>query len=152
MRVIYFDKSPDGNWLVSWHQDLTIALREQVETPGFGPWSVKDGIPHVHPPAELLERMLTVRLHLDAADETNGALRVLPGPHREGRLPNAQTQAWRTRAAEVTCKADCGEALLMRPLLLHASGKSTSPRHRRVLHLEYAAFPLPLGLHWHAAA
>ncbi len=152
VRVIYFDKSPDGNWLVSWHQDLTIALHEQVETPGFGPWSVKEGIPHVHPPAELLERMLTVRLHLDPADKSNGALRVLPGSHREGRLANAEIQAWRGRVGEVTCAATCGEALLMRPLILHASGRSTSPRHRRVLHLEYAAFSLPPGLHWHEAA
>lgn len=152
VRVIYFDKSPGGNWLVSWHQDLTIALKEQVEISGFGPWSVKDGIPHVHPPAELLERMLTVRLHLDPADDSNGALRVLPGSHREGRLSNTAIQAWRGRVEEVTCAAACGEALLMRPLLLHASGRSTSQRHRRVLHIEYAAFLLPGGLQWHDAA
>jgi hypothetical protein len=70
VRAIYFDKSSDANWLVPWHQDLTLALRERLESPGFGPWSVKDGIPHVQPPVELLERMLTVRIHFDDADES----------------------------------------------------------------------------------
>src|SRR5438046_190869 len=67
VRAIYFDKSCDANWLVPWHQDLSLALRAHAEVPGFGPWSTKDGIPHVQPPAELLEQMLTVRLHLDNA-------------------------------------------------------------------------------------
>ena len=75
VRAIYFDKSPESNWLVPWHQDLTIAVKEEAEARGFGPWSVKDGVPHVQPPDALLGSMLTVRLHLDDADETNGALR-----------------------------------------------------------------------------
>ena len=152
VRAIYFDKSPKANWLVPWHQDLTVALRTRVETPRFGPWSVKEGVPHVQPPVELLEQMLTVRLHMDDADETNGALRVLPGSHRLGRLSPGQIQEQRTRQADVLCAMAAGDALLMRPLLLHASGRSTSPRHRRVLHIEYAAFALPEGLHWHEAA
>ena len=152
VRAIYFDKAPGDNRLVTWHQDLTIALQERGEAEGFGPWSVKDGIPHVHPPAKLLAQMLTVRLHLDAADETNGALRVLAGSHREGRLAAPAIQEWRKREAETLCKANKGDALLMRPLLLHASGRSTSSRHRRVLHIEYASFPLPHGLVWHEVA
>ena len=152
VRAIFFDKSPDANWLVSWHQDLTLALRARAEVPGFGPWSVKEGIPHVQPPVEVLEQMLTVRLHLDDADEANGALRVLPGTHRLGRLSPAQVQAQRAQQADVLCAAVAGDALLMRPLILHASGRSTSPRHRRVLHIEYAAFALPEGLDWHEAA
>ena len=152
VRAIYFDKSPGANWLVPWHQDLTLALRSRAEVPGFDPWSVKEGVPHVQPPAELLERMLTIRLHLDDADESNGALRVLPGSHRSGRLSAAQIQEWRARRDPVLCNVSAGDALLMRPLLLHASGRSTSERHRRVLHLEYAGCTLPAGLHWHEAA
>ena len=152
VRAIYFDKSPEANWLVPWHQDLTLALRSRVEVSGFGPWSVKDGIPHVQPPVELLEQMLTVRLHLDDADETNGALRVLPGTHRLGRLSPTQIQAQRARQADVICTVVPGDALLMRPLLLHASGRSTSARHRRVLHIEYAAFTLPPELRWQEVA
>lgn len=152
VRAIYFDKSAEANWLVPWHQDLTIAVRERVEAPGFGPWSSKDGIPHVQPPAELLEQMITVRLHLDHADETNGALRVLPGSHRLGRLSAERIQELRNQQTEHLCTVRAGDALLMRPLLLHASSRSTSPKHRRVLHLEYAAFDLPAGLAWHEAA
>ena len=86
VRGIYFDKTPNANWKVSWHQDLSIAVRERRDVDGFGGWSVKAGVPHVQPPAEILETMLTVRLHLDDTDETNGALRVVPGSHRLGRL------------------------------------------------------------------
>jgi ectoine hydroxylase-related dioxygenase (phytanoyl-CoA dioxygenase family) len=152
VRAIYFDKSSDANWLVPWHQDLTLALRERLESPGFGPWSVKDGIPHVQPSVELLERMLTVRIHLDDADETNGALRVLPGSHRHGRLTPERIRTLRHEQSEVLCSARAGDVLLMRPLLLHASGRSTSERRRRVLHIEYAGFTLAHGLSWHESA
>lgn len=148
VRAIYFDKSPGENWLVTWHQDLTIAVDDRVEVTGFGPWSVKDGVPHVQPPAELLEQMVTLRLHLDDADAANGALRVLSGSHRHGRLAAGQIQNLREAGGEVLCAARAGDALLMRPLILHASGKSTSERHRRILHIEYAGFALPDRLRW----
>ena len=37
VRGIYFDKRPGTNWLVAWHQDLTLALKERSEVPGWGP-------------------------------------------------------------------------------------------------------------------
>lgn len=148
VRAIYFDKTPEANWGVVWHQDLTLALAARVEVPGFGPWSVKEGVPHVQPPVEVLEGMLTLRVHLDDADEGNGALRVLPGSHRAGRLDAPAIEVWRARVTEVLCTAAAGDVLLMRPLLLHASGKSAGRRHRRVLHLEYASGALPGGLRW----
>jgi len=152
VRAIYFDKSPDSNWLVAWHQDLTLALRERADAHGFGPWSVKEGIPHVQPPAVLLERMLAVRLHLDDCDENNGALKILPGSHLFGRLSAERIKKLRDEHPEVICRLAAGDALLMRPLVLHASGQSRSGRRRRVLHIEYAAFSLPAGLEWHEAA
>lgn len=152
VRGIYFDKTPESNWLVSWHQDLTLALRERHDVHGFGPWSTKDGIPHVQPPVTMLERMLTIRLHLDKADESNGALRVLPGSHRFGRLDEDQIRDHRARGDEHVCVASTGDALLMRPLLLHASSRSIVPDHRRILHLEYAGFELPPVLEWSESA
>lgn len=152
VRAIYFDKSSEANWLVPWHQDLTVAVRDRADVPGFDAWSTKDGIPHVQPPVGLLEQMLTVRLHLDDTGAFNGALRVLPGSHRLGRLSAKQIDELRARQAEVLCAACAGDALLMRPLLLHASSRSKSLRHRRILHIEYAAFDLPPGLHWHESA
>lgn len=151
-RAIYFDKSSDANWMVPWHQDLTLALNAYAEVPGFGPWSTKDGIPHVQPPVELLQQMLTVRLHLDAADASNGALRVLPGSHCFGRLSAERIQDLRSQRSEFICAVSAGDALLMRPLLLHASSRSTSTRHRRILHIEYAGFTLPDEFNWHGAA
>jgi hypothetical protein len=148
VRAIFFDKSPDTNWLVTWHQDLTIAVREKREVPGFGPWSVKEGISHVQPPLELLEHMLTLRLHLDDADAGNGTLRVLPGSHTLGKLDSDRIQSLRTESPDHLCTANAGDVLMMRPLLLHASGKSTSTRHRRILHVEFADFDLPDGLQW----
>lgn len=149
VRGIYFDKRPETNWLVAWHQDLTLALKERVEVPGFGPWSVKEGVPHVQPPVGLLEQMLSVRLHLDDTDATNGALRVLPGTHRLGRLNAEAIQSCRETREEVSCQTKTGDVLLMRPLLLHASSRSTSERRRRVLHIEFAGFKLPEPLEWH---
>ncbi len=148
VRAILFDKTPDANWKVTWHQDLTIPVRERRDVPGFGPWSEKAGIPHVQPPAAILERMLTVRVHLDACGMSNGPVRVLPGTHRNGRLGADAIETFKasTTAVDATCPA--GGLLLMRPLLLHSSSAATRPGHRRVIHLEYAADELPGGLLW----
>lgn len=152
VRAIWFNKSPETNWLVAWHQDLAIAVRERIEAPGFEAWSMKEGVPHVQPPATVLERMLTVRIHLDDADERNGALRVIAGSHQFGRLGVDQVAKLREERSETLCTAAAGDALLMRPLLLHASGRSTNDRPRRVLHLEYAGQSLPGGLKWQEVA
>jgi hypothetical protein len=148
VRAIHFDKNPNSNWMVAWHQDLTIAVRNKSDVPGFGPWSIKEGVPHVQPPVNLLEQMLTVRLHLDDSDETNGTLRVIPGSHKSGRLSSEEIQRLRQHPSVLCCVA-AGDALLMRPLLLHSSGKSRTARHRRVVHIEYASFALPGGLQWY---
>jgi ectoine hydroxylase-related dioxygenase (phytanoyl-CoA dioxygenase family) len=148
VRGVYFDKHREANWKVAWHQDLTIAVRERVEVEGYGPWSIKAGIHHVQPPVEVLENMLTLRLHLDDADETNGALRVLPGTHKHGRFDAAQIEYWKKRQRTVTCAVRTGGAVVMRPLLLHSSTTATMPAHRRVLHFEYSGVELPAGLRW----
>jgi ectoine hydroxylase-related dioxygenase (phytanoyl-CoA dioxygenase family) len=149
VRGILFDKTPDANWKVAWHQDLTIAVRERREVAGFGPWSEKAGIIHVQPPAAVLERMVTVRLHLDPCGPENGPVQGIPGSHRAGRLSASEIQRRRAeRAPEAAC-IGIGGVLLMRPLLLHASSPSTLPAHRRVIHLEFAADNLPGGLEWH---
>ena len=147
-RSLWFDKTAAANWNVAWHQDVTLAVRERVNAPGFAAWSVKDGVPHVQPPDEVLQRMLAVRLHLDDCGPENGALRVLPGSHREGRLSDADVDRWRSDVPEILCSARAGDVLLMRPLLLHASSAAVSPAHRRILHLEFGSGSLPFGLGW----
>jgi hypothetical protein len=151
VRGILFDKLPDANWKVPWHQDLSIAVKERHDVAGFGPWSVKEGVPHVQPPAQILESMLTMRLHLDDCPDTNGAVRVLPASHGRGILSAAAISQLRQRLPEASTALPAGGVLLMRPLLLHASSPSTLPSHRRVVHIEYAAAPLPPPLQWHAA-
>lgn len=150
VRGILFDKIPEANWKVPWHQDLTIAVQEQIETQGYGPWTMKAGVLHVQPPAAILEKMISVRLHLDPCDETNGALRVAPGSHKAGRIAEEEIPSLRTRLGERVCAVDRGGALVMRPLLLHASSPSHSPAHRRVVHLDFAAAELPNGMRWYS--
>ena len=102
----------------------------------------------MQPPMEILERMLTIRLHLDDCDSENGALRVLAGSHQSGRLSSTEIQELRQTQSEEVCVVPAGGVLLMRPLLLHASSPSKTLRRRRVLHLEFACEELPRGLKW----
>jgi ectoine hydroxylase-related dioxygenase (phytanoyl-CoA dioxygenase family) len=127
VRGILFNKTQESNWKVAWHQDLTIAVHERREADGFGPWSKKAGITHVQPPAEIMSRMLAIRLHLDDSGPDNGPLRVIAGSHSEGRL-SAQKVENRRKSNCVTCILPRGGALLMRPLLLHASSACTVPK------------------------
>ena len=145
-KAIYFDKPAGSNWLVAWHQDLMINVAHRADVPGFGPWTAKAGWVAVQPPVEVLENTVTVRLHLDDCEATNGALKVVPGLHRRGVVP-AETIAGYTSAATV-CVVPAGGAMLMKPLLLHASNRSSSDRPRRVIHLEFSGQELPAGLAW----
>ena len=148
VRALFFDKTADANWRVAWHQDLTIAVAERIETPGFEAWSIKEEIIHVQPPRHILDGMATVRLHLDDCNANNGALKVIPGSHLEGKLDSAQVKNLLSPEKICVCEVPKGGALLMRPLLLHASSPAENPSHRRVLHIEYATDELPNGLKW----
>ena len=148
VRAILFDKTPSTNWKVAWHQDLTIAVAERRDAPGFGPWSVKAGVTHVQPPCETLERMVVVRLHLDPCGIENGPVRVLPGSHRRGKLDAVAIDEYRRSAEETACIVPRGGLLVMRPLLLHASSAAVLPDHRRVIHFEFATGSLSGGLAW----
>lgn len=145
---ILFDKIASANWLVSWHQDLTIEVSERVDTPGFGPWSVKAGVTHVQPPISILQQMLAVRIHLDDCHAENGPLRVIPGSHRHGRLTFDEMLDRRRLHGEVALTARRGDIILMSPLLVHASSPASRPEHRRVIHLEYCNERLSGDLHW----
>ena len=148
VRGIFFDKVPQANWKVPWHQDLTISVDQRTNLCGYGPWSVKAGGVHVQPPVAVLEGMLTLRLHLDPCDASNGPLRVLPGSHLGGQWSAQDITAWRQRVEPVECHVAAGGFVAMKPLLLHSSSAATTPRHRRVVHVEYSAERLPGGLNW----
>lgn len=151
VQCTLFEKSPDRNWLVTPHQDLAIPVAERVEHPALSGWSVKGGRHFVLAPAEVLARMVALRLHLDDAKQANGGLRFVPGSHRYGVLDEAGVAQWRERAGEVPVDALAGDALLMWPLLLHASSKASAQGRRRVLHFLFGPACLPFGLSWHSA-
>jgi ectoine hydroxylase-related dioxygenase (phytanoyl-CoA dioxygenase family) len=148
VRGTFFDKIPQANWKVPWHQDRMIPVRQRSEANGFRLWSVKEGVTFVQPPIEVMNNILAVRLHLDEVDEHNAPLRVLPGSHRAGYISDSRLGDWQGYK-EVICICPKGSALLMRPLLLHASSPAKEPAHRRVIHLEFAASELPDGIHWY---
>jgi Phytanoyl-CoA dioxygenase (PhyH) len=148
VRGILFDKIPSANWKVAWHQDLTIEVRKRKEIAGFGPWSIKVGIPHVQPPIPILEQMLAVRIHLDDCRAENGPLRVIPGSHRYGKLTVDEMLDLKKRRGESVLTVPRGGLILMKPLLVHASSPAIRPDHRWVIHLEFTAVELPDNLEW----
>jgi ectoine hydroxylase-related dioxygenase (phytanoyl-CoA dioxygenase family) len=148
VQCTLFSKTMENNWLVSLHQDLSIPVAERVESLQCSGWSHKEGDLFVQPPVSTLERIVALRLHLDDCDEGNGALRVVPGSHRLGRLSNSAAQQERNRSGESCVAVPCGGVMAMRPLLLHASSKASKGSPRRVLHFVYGPPDLPSGLSW----
>ncbi|MCU1303317.1 MAG: hypothetical protein JWQ87_3601 [Candidatus Sulfotelmatobacter sp.] len=138
-RATLFDKSAVSNWLVVWHQDIALPLRQRHEVPGWGPWSVKDGVPYAHAPAAVLSQVLALRVHLDDSTADNGPLRVLPATHTMGVLGDDRIHELAAQMMPVVCLVPAGGILAMRPLLIHSSSKSQTKTDRRVLHIEYAA-------------
>lgn len=147
-RATFFNKVANANWGVGWHQDRVIAVKDRRDAPGFRGWGRKAGVWHVEPPAETLENLLAVRVHLDDCLAGNGPLRVIAGSHRQGLLNDLERQEY--RGEEIVCEVRAGGVVVMRPLILHASAKAEIPNHRRVIHIEYAAGALPAGLDWNA--
>jgi predicted DNA-binding transcriptional regulator YafY len=146
-KAIYFDKSPDANWYVTWHQDIIINVKDKIETEGFSGWTRKSGEYGVCPPEDILKDTVTIRIHLDDTDEENGALRIVPGSHNK-KLSNAEIQLITQNSIPFVCDVNICGIHIMKPLLLHASSKAISQKHRRVLHLEFNTIDLPNGLEW----
>lgn len=138
-RATLFEKSPNANWLVVWHQDTAMPLCSRLEVHGWGPWSVKERVLYAHAPASALSQVLALRVHLDASTSANGPLRVLPQTHTLGVLSDECIHELSTRISPVDCIVPKGGVAAMRPLIVHASSKSRVELPRRVLHIEYAA-------------
>ncbi len=149
VKSIYFDKPEQSNWFVAYHQDLTISVDKKAELPGFGPWTVKQNQFAVQPPLNILQRNFTIRIHLDDTNKDNGALKVIPGSHAKG-VYRPETIDW-SKETEVLCEVPKGGIMIMRPLLLHASNRTTNQARRRVIHIEFSNLMLPHGLNWSEA-
>jgi hypothetical protein len=148
VRVLAFDKTPENNWNLGWHQDRIIAVKARREVEGFGTWTVKNSVPHVEAPESLMRHMAFFRLHLDPCPEENGALRIIPGSAERGKLTDAQTRDLASEGESRVCAADEGDILAVKALTLHASSPALRPSHRRVLHVDYCSVMLPHGLDW----
>jgi Phytanoyl-CoA dioxygenase (PhyH) len=143
-----FDKSPARNWALGWHQDRTIAVRERLDVPGFGQWTVKAGLPHCVPPFDYLARSLTFRVHLDPVGEDKAPLLIAPGSHRLGPVAEPDVAAAVARCGVRACLAEAGDVWAFATPILHASDRAGVPARRRVLQLLYSADDLPGGLEW----
>jgi hypothetical protein len=148
VQCTLFDKSPTKNWLVALHQDLSIPVKSRVDRADCSGWSEKDARVYVQPPVEVLKQLLAIRVHVDPCPAKSGALRVVPRSHTQGRLDSVRADELRTLNGEVVVPVPRGGALVMRPLLLHASSKASHPQPRRVLHFVFGPPSLPLGLEW----
>ncbi len=151
VQCTYFEKSSSRNWLVPIHQDLSIPVAERVDSAELRVWSEKEGMLFVQPPVDVLESLVAVRLHLDRSAAEDGPLQVVPGTHRQGRIEPQQARHLRGRGPLVACTLERGDALVMRPLLLHASPKASGTSRRRVLHVLFGPRQLPYGLEWRHA-
>jgi ectoine hydroxylase-related dioxygenase (phytanoyl-CoA dioxygenase family) len=146
VKSIYFDKPAASNWFVSYHQDLTISVDKKIELEGFGPWTVKQNQFAVQPPLKILQDNFTIRIHLDDTNEENGALKVIPQSHRKG-IYRPETIDWKIEKENI-CNVKRGGIMIMKPLLLHSSGRTINNKKRRVIHIECSNSKLPADLNW----
>ncbi|WP_248724577.1 phytanoyl-CoA dioxygenase family protein [Seonamhaeicola sp. ML3] len=145
-KAIYFDKPPKSNWFVSYHQDLSISVNKKVEVENYINWTFKKGQYGVQPPAKILEDTNTIRIHLDDTGANNGALKVIPKSHSKGIIRH-DSKGWGLEN-EHTCNVNKGGVMLMKPLTLHSSNRTTNNKRRRVIHLEFNNQDLETPLNW----
>lgn len=146
VKSIYFDKPEKSNWYVAYHQDLTISVDKKIDLENFGPWTTKQNQFAVQPPLDILENIFTIRIHLDETDENNGALKVVPKSHAKG-IYRPETIDWNVETENI-CNVEKGGIMIMKPLLLHGSNRTTNGKKRRVIHVEFSNKELPEVLNW----
>ena len=136
--MAYVVKPPSSSRGVAWHQD-------------GHPWKQRWGI----------TRAVTLWVALDAADVHNGALRVVPGSHRQPLEPleavdgDHDVFGWRSPAhlvdetGSVTLTMGPGDVSLHHPALVHGSEPNRSRRRRAALSIRFRAdephCPTPIG-------
>ncbi len=145
VQCTYFEKSVSRNWFAPFHQDLSIPVVERIDHSELRCWASKEGGLFVQPPVSLLEKMTAVRIHIDDCSSEDGPLKVMPGSHLFGRVKSSNEIG---TVEEIDCVVGMGGALVMKPLILHASSRSKSANRRRVLHFLYGPPELSFGLRW----
>ena len=143
-KSIFFNKPSKSNWFVNYHQDLSISVKEKLEIEGYDCWTYKKGQLGVIPPIDILKNTVTFRIHLDDTDTTNGVLKVISKSHKRGQIRIDESFNIDKQGEENICNIKKGGVMIMSPLLLHSSQKSTSENDRRVLHLEFCNQEIPM--------
>jgi hypothetical protein len=138
VRLVAFNKSDESNWGVPWHQDRVIALARNLECAGYSNWTAKDGVWHCEPPLALLEQMIFVRIHIDASDESNGAMELALGSHKLGAVPASSAGTIASTLPPELCRAGPGDVLIAKALILHRSQTALHASNRRALRVDYA--------------
>ena len=146
VKSIYFDKPEKSNWFVAYHQDLTISVDKKESIEGFSSWTSKYNQFAVQPTIDILENIFTIRIHLDETDENNGALKVIDGSHSKN-IYRPGTIDWKIEK-ESFCKVEAGGIMIMKPLLLHGSNRTSNNKRRRVIHIELSNISLPEKINW----
>ena len=145
-KAIYFDKPSESNWFVAYHQDLSISVDKKMELENYVNWTFKKEQYGVQPPIEILKDTITIRIHLDKTSKNNGALKVIPKSHLNG-ITRTDSKDWNIKN-EFVCEVEKGGAMLMKPLTLHASNRTTNGKKRRVIHLEFNKHNLTEPMEW----
>lgn len=138
VRAILFDKNQDINWSLGWHQDRTICVKDFIDTPNYGPWTIKQGHHHVEPPFSILEDMLTMRIHLDDVTADNAPLLIAKGTHKLGKVRQVDTLKTVKEYEEHICTALAGDIWIYSTPILHASKKSKIQKRRRVIQIDFS--------------
>jgi ectoine hydroxylase-related dioxygenase (phytanoyl-CoA dioxygenase family) len=142
VRSVFFQKPNSNNWHVPLHQDKLVQVSHKIELPGFGPWSVKNNINHVQPTPEIMNQVISLRIHLSDCSANDGPLEIIPNSH----LTNYEPLYENSQSTEITGEA--GSLLIFSPLCWHKSKKCKSNSQRAVLHMEISKGSLPEKLSW----
>lgn len=128
-----------------WHSKLS------MKRPGSsGRWDWHQDYAYWYHEGCLYPDMLTVTVAVDRCDEANGALQLIAGSHRIGRIEHGKIgmasgvdqerlTLIQQRHRTVLCEMEAGDAVFFHGNTLHASGPNVSERPRTLLHMSYNA-------------
>lgn len=148
VRALVFNKSKGTNWVVPWHQDRVIAVKQKHTIDDYKNWTQKSGIWHVEPPVHILERMVFARIHLEDSDAEGGSMEIALKSHKQGYIPANTVPRIIQSAKTELCLAKAGDILILKALTLHRSRSSTSTSSRQTLRVDYSNQALPVPLQW----
>lgn len=151
VNAFIIDKTKINNWELDWHQDLRIAISNEMTFTGYSDRTVEHNITHAIAPQEVLEKRLSIRIHLDDCTINNGAMLVVPQSHKKGIIGTNDEIGKLISSRAVCCEVEKGGVMFFKSLLFHKSPYSLSDKKRRVLHIDYIGAKLTNYPEWYNA-